>query len=479
MENTKDFVNESKMLIETLLKKDNRKFSYDNDVLISIIPIEEYQLLCRLNIRFKPDLIEWLVSIPMPKTGEEEKKRLEELAEEINKGYNDELQVLAFGLMEDGNILGRLAYREEITRENDIMIHTGMMYALVNENIRRFLPLFMMAVVSKIEGDVGDLVKKVSEEGRQKIISNLGGKGDNLNKDAEEKKDSSAPYMKIDTTEVNARTKDIRMTFDFEGFDAAHNREIDQMIGILRSNEPLFVDNKGFNSSRYLGRMVGAYSAAMSSKRTPRATWNGKEAVLSPFTEEEEKHWKMTAEMMKGNFSLDKVFTLGMWEGLYIFMFEKDFSLLHEEIDIDLNQRLSGTYVKSFMYARLARKAFSGIEKWDMPTEKVVTLLVEEDGIPNNEAEIITNNCLALYLKNLKKTATQYTLVGGGLLIAGAFFLVCCFIFQWKASLMALPILMLIMGYVTAKKSYDEWKQYRLKRHWLPAGDLGKTYKQI
>ena len=127
-----------------------------------------------LNVNLSDGLTEWLVAIPIPETDNDGKKRLSETINEINKGFNQNCQVLAFALLEDGQtILGRLAYTDESsTQDASLLSFTVVMFTYIIENVQRFWPFFLRAIDGSEKGELASLIKLASERAVQDMASN-------------------------------------------------------------------------------------------------------------------------------------------------------------------------------------------------------------------------------------------------------------------------------------------------------------------
>lgn len=185
MEHNVDLMIEKKEVIEMALRVGNELGSKDekgdvcfkylsNNKIASHIYCPKIGMYFPLNVNLSDGLTEWLVAIPIPETDNDGKKRLSETIHEINKGFNQNCQVLTFALLEDGQtILGRLAYTDESsTQAASLHSFTVVMFTYIIENVQRFWPFFLRAIDGSEKGDLASLIKLASERAVQDMDSN-------------------------------------------------------------------------------------------------------------------------------------------------------------------------------------------------------------------------------------------------------------------------------------------------------------------
>ena len=332
-----------------------------------------------MNINLGNDMTEWLVVIPIPNADNNAKNRLGKTLEVINKGFNKNLQVLTFALIEDGHaILGRLAYSDQsLFQENSCESFTVVMYTQIIENIQRFWPFFLSALDGSEEGDLVTRLKIASEEAVRNARSKGNLQGGHPN-DSQEVSNAEA-FVK----------QNFRMLCNMEN---AIKNKVHVVV-------PYVPKETGFSHARFMGRYLGFYHATWNDLRDPRMVKekygpgdDDVRIVMTSFTEEEQVAVDKLEEKAKAanqKNDSEMAFRLGLWEGIAILVHKEDLSLLYEETDIDLYKGVADSLMPSYEYSRLTALAIYEYVNNDKPMNEVVERIRKEGVDEKNAVHIV------------------------------------------------------------------------------------------
>ena len=212
------------------------------------------------------------------------------------------------------------------------------------------------------------------------------------------------------------------MNFSYEEFDNANYEQLRQTYQHLKNKQAVFIDameEDGFAPSRFLGRMVGYYHAAMNDHRMPRMKTYDQGVILTPFTEQEEYFFNKTEEKLRGDIIFDQRAALGAWEGIFIFLYEQDHSLLYAETDIDLNKYCNETDVPSYAMKKSVIKVAAMLGQWNKSPEEACEELLKDGLSDKGAAHIVYEVVLPMFVSQKRKSALKNILVGALFLVGG------------------------------------------------------------